>query len=128
MKKIVIVLLLYSVALMLLAACSTTDDTRTSGSINAVHTRGNSFVQPSITIAKGSTLTLVDDDSMPHIITNGSWVNGVARAARESGAPPVNNLQLNGNSKQQIGPFPTAGTYHLYCSIHPDMNLTVIVQ
>src|SRR5947207_11652760 len=114
MKKMVVILLMCSIALMLLAACgSTTDDTRTSGSTNEVHTRGNSFAQSSITIAKGSTLTLVDDDSMMHIITNGSWVNGVAKAAHESGAPLVSNLPLNGNSKQQIGPFPMPGTYHL---------------
>jgi plastocyanin len=129
MKKMVVILLLCSAALMLFAACgSTTEDTNSSGTSNEVHTSGNSFAQPSITIAKGSTLTLVDDDSMMHIISNGSWVNGVAKAAHESGAPLVSNLQLNGNSKQQIGPFTTAGTYHLYCTIHPGMNLTVIVR
>jgi plastocyanin len=129
MKKIVIVLLLCSAAFMLLAACgSSADGTSTSASPNEVHTVGTSFAQPSITIAKGSTLTLVDDDSMMHIITNGSWVNGVAKAAHESGAPLVSNLQLNGNSKQQIGPFTMAGTYHLYCTLHLGMNLTVIVQ
>ncbi len=134
MKKVGVILLLCSAALMLFVACgtgapgTTTENTSTSGSSNEAHTHGTNFAQPSITIAKGSTLTLVDDDSMPHIINNGSWVNGVAKAVHESGAPPVNNLQLNGNSNQQIGPFNTAGTYHLYCTIHPGMNLTVVVQ
>jgi plastocyanin len=27
-----------------------------------------------------------------------------------------------------VGPFNTAGTFHLYCSVHLNMNLTVIVQ
>lgn len=32
------------------------------------------------------------------------------------------------NDSAAIGPFNTAGTYHLYCTIHQNMNLTVIVQ
>ncbi len=28
----------------------------------------------------------------------------------------------------EIGPFTTAGIYHLYCSIHVGMNLTIVVQ
>jgi len=46
---------------------------------------------------------------------------------KETNAPSV-NVQLNGNDQQTIGPFAAAGTYHLYCTIHPGMNLTVIVQ
>jgi plastocyanin len=48
---------------------------------------------------------------------------------RENGAPVVNNVQISGNgSSQAIGPFNTPGSFHLYCTIHPGMNLTVIVQ
>jgi plastocyanin len=54
-------------------------------------------------------------------------VNGVAKPAKEPGAPTVNNLQINGNNAQ-IGPFNTAGTFHIYCSIHPGMNLTITVK
>jgi len=85
------------------------------------------FVQPSITISKGSSIMLVDDVSVLHILANGSWQNGVAKPANEPGAPTVKNVQVNGNNVE-IGPFATAGTYHLYCTIHPGMNLTVIVQ
>ena len=31
-------------------------------------------------------------------------------------------------SIKTIGPFNTAGTFHLYCTVHQGMNLTVIVQ
>src|SRR5437763_655250 len=58
---------------------------------------------------------------------NGSWQHGTAAPAHEPGAPTVNNVQVNGTSIQ-IGPFPTAGTYHLYCLVHQGMNLTIIVQ
>ena len=48
---------------------------------------------------------------------------------QESGAPGMNNVQISGNgSSQVIGPFNTPGTYHFYCTVHPGMNLTVIVQ
>ncbi len=85
-------------------------------------------MQTSITISKGQSLTLVDDASSTHIIANGNWVNGSAQPKQESGAPVVNNLQFNGNDSKTIGPFNTAGTFHLYCTVHQGMNLTVIVQ
>ena len=85
------------------------------------------FVQSSMTISKGSSLTLVDDVAVPHFIANGTWDNNTARPLKETTAPSV-SVQLKGNDQQVIGPFTTAGTYHLYCSIHPGMNLTVIVQ
>lgn len=87
------------------------------------------FLQNSITIKKGASITLIDDDlSVPHIIANGTWENGTARSAREAGAPAINNVQINGDSSETIGPFPSAGTFKLYCTIHSGMNLTVVVQ
>jgi plastocyanin len=46
---------------------------------------------------------------------------------KESGAPTVNNVQVT-SSTVSIGPFITAGTYHILCTVHPNMNLTVIVK
>ena len=85
------------------------------------------FLQPSITISKGSSLNLIDDVAVLHIISNGSWVNNVIKPAREPGAPVVNNLHFNAAGQSMaVGPFNTAGTF--YCSGHLNMNLTVIVQ
>jgi len=136
MKKFVLLFVLVSLAAALLTACSgsagscgsSSRSGSSSGSTPAVHMCGNNFVQSSITISKGQSLTLVDDASAAHSIANGSWVNGSAQPSQEPGAPVVNNLQINGNASQTIGPFNTAGTYHLYCTWHPGMNLTVIVQ
>jgi plastocyanin len=86
------------------------------------------FVQSSIIIKKGKSITLVADTAMLHIIANGTWDNGTAKPAIEPGALVVKDVQLNGNGSVVIGPFPTAGTFKLYCTIHPDMNLTVVVQ
>jgi len=94
-----------------------------------VHMGETTFLQPSVTISKGSSLTLIDDVPVLHIIGNGSWVNNVTKPAREPGAPVVNNVQISSAGQSiVVGPFNTAGTFHLYCSVHLNMNLTVIVQ
>jgi plastocyanin len=95
----------------------------------AVHMGETTFTQPSVTISKGSNLNLIDDVAVLHIISNGSWVNSVAKPAIEPNAPTVSNLQFNtAGQSMSVGPFNTAGTYHLYCSVHVNMNLTVIVE
>src|SRR6266700_3418962 len=105
----------------------TPGSTATTNGVPTVHMSAANFTQSSITISKGSKLLLVDDVSVLHILTNGSWQHGTAIPAHEPDAPTVNNVQVNGNSTE-IGPFTTAGTYHLYCTIHQGMNLTIIAQ
>ncbi len=93
-----------------------------------VHLTGNSFAPDIIALHTGDKLVIVDDVPVPHTLTNGSWsasnqpVPGV-----EPGAVVLNNLALNNNSVT-VGPFSAPGTYHIYCAIHPGMNLTIIVQ
>jgi len=92
-----------------------------------VHLGDTNFVKNTVTISKGGSLLMIDDSSIPHIIQNGSWNNGTPQPAKEAGAPTV-QVQFQGNDRHTVGPFTTAGTYHLYCTIHPGMNLTVTVQ
>ena len=127
LKKLFIIPAISCLITLLLAACGTTSSATPAGH-NEVHMTANTFAQASITIKKGESITLVDDTFVPHIIKNGTWENNVAKAAREPGAPEVNNVQISGNGTASIGPFTTAGTFKLYCTIHPGMNLTVIVQ
>jgi len=68
------------------------------------------FVQSSITIKKGESVTLVADTITPHLIANGTWEQSKAHPGAEPGAPQVKDLQVTGNSSQTIGPFTTAGT------------------
>jgi plastocyanin len=134
MNKFVLSFVMLSFSAVLLTACGgsgscgSSSSSGSGGSTPTVHMCGNNFVQTSITISKGQSLALVDDASAGHIIANGSWVNGSAQPKQEPDAPVVNNLQFNGNDSHTIGPFNTAGTFHLYCTVHPGMNLTVIVQ
>ncbi len=107
-------------------AAPTTSTTSPNG-VPTVHMSAATFTQSSVTIAKGSKLLLVDDVAVTHILANGSWQHGKATPAREPGAPNVSNVQVNDTSTE-IGPFTTAGIYHLYCTIHQGMNLTISVQ
>lgn len=131
-RTIVYFLALLTLGSMILAACGRSDggSGNTPSNNNSgptVHMDATKFLQDSITIPKGASLTLVDDVAVPHIIQNGTWNNGTQEPKQEPGAPKV-DVQLNGSDTQQIGPFTTAGTFKLYCTIHPGMNLTVIVQ
>ncbi|HEX6552283.1 MAG TPA: plastocyanin/azurin family copper-binding protein [Ktedonobacteraceae bacterium] len=127
-KKLFAILGLCSVVLtVILVACGATS-TGTSSAPNQVHMNATNFVQPSITIKKGESITLIDDAQDSHIIANGTWENGTARPENEHGAPQVENLQISGSGQGTIGPFTTAGTFHFYCTIHSGMNLTVVVQ
>lgn len=101
--------------------------TQYTNGVPTVHMSAENFTQPTVTISAGSKLLLVDDVAVGHVLANGSWENGKAAPAHEPGAPTINNVQVNDNSVT-IGPFMTAGTYHIYCTIHPGMVLAVIVQ
>ena len=127
-KKLFTILGIWIVVMaLILVACSTTIAT-TSSAPNQVHMNAMNFVQSSITIKKGESITLIDDAQDSHIIANGTWENGTAKPQNESSAPQVENLQISSSGQGTIGPFTTAGTFHFYCTIHSGMNLTVVVQ
>ena len=127
MKKLLAIFALCTLLTLLCGACSGPDG-NSSSEPNTVHMSDSDFVQHSITIKKGEDVTLVNDAAVIHIIENGSWdSNGTAEPSVEPGAPKV-EVQVSGTMSQTVGPFNTVGTYHLYCSVHPGMNLTIIVQ
>lgn len=136
------VLAVLAIGSILLAACarpgsatasgSSTPNSGNNGSSNGggttVHMGQTNFLVPSTTIPKGSMLTLIDDVAVPHIIQNGTWdASGTPKPAKEAGAPTVNQ-SFSGSDTHTIGPFSTAGTFHIYCTIHTNMNLTITVK
>ena len=124
-KKLFVGLLVLAIMTTTLMACAIRDASSSSGP--TAHMGNANFTQNTITITKGASLTLVDDVAVQHIIKNGTWANGTQKPAKESGAPTV-DVTLNGNDSATVGPFNTSGTFELYCTIHPGMNLTVKVQ
>jgi hypothetical protein len=94
----------------------------------AIHLTGDNFVQNVVLVPKGSKLLIVNDSSVEHILQNGMWgANGTTHVLVEPGAPILHSVKITGGSLE-IGPFTTAGVYHIYCTIHRDMNLTIVVE
>ncbi|HLZ62264.1 MAG TPA: hypothetical protein VKR06_35405 [Ktedonosporobacter sp.] len=100
--------------------------TYTNG-VPTVHLSPGSFSLSRVTIPKGSKLLLVDDTSEQHVLNNGIWQQSNPVQKQEPGAPVINHLSLSGD-KVTIGPFVTAGTFHIICLIHRGMSLTITVQ
>ena len=125
-KKILVGFLLFSMLTTLLAACAVYDQASVPQGPSA-HMAGASFLVSSVNVKKGEMLNLVNNSSAEHIIKNGTWNGNTPQTKSEAGAPSV-NVTLNGNDSATVGPFNTAGTYQLLCTIHPGMNLTVNVQ
>ncbi len=126
MKKLCVILLLCSVFSILIVACGEQSMGSSAGSANAVHTNDLIFLQDQMTIKKGESITVINDAATLHVIANGTWKDGIQETLKEPGAPA--GLTLQGNETKVIGPFNTSGVFHLYCTIHPNMNLTVTVQ
>ncbi len=107
-KKMVLTLLLCSVATLAIVACGGTGNststpasaTDQSASRNEVHMSAQDFVQSSVTISKGSSIILVDDGAVPHEITNGTWDNGSAKTLKEAGVPVVHGYTPRSNVRK----------------------------
>jgi hypothetical protein len=94
----------------------------------AVHMTPSNFVQNVVLVPTGSSLLIVADSSAEHILHYGTWdAHGAPHPLVEPGAPPLQHEDMRGGS-MQLGPFTTAGVYHLYCTIHQGMNLTIVVE
>jgi plastocyanin len=94
----------------------------------AVHMTADNFAQNVVLVPTGSQLLIVSDSSVEHILDYGRWdATGAPHPLLEPGAPPLQQMDMTGGS-MEIGPFTTAGVYHLYCTIHRGMNLTIVVQ
>lgn len=106
---------------------SATSGSSSCASGDTVKTGTSTFEQSCITLAKGGTLKVVQDQTSYHIFDYGQWNGTSAQPQTPAGAPTLKDLTLSGPSVS-IGPFTTAGTYHIYCTVHPGMDLMVIVK
>lgn len=138
MRTLTLILAAFALGSILLVACArpgTASVSSNAGNTSApscasgdtVKTSTNNFEQSCITLSKGGTLKIVQDQTSFHILDYGQWSGNTAQPETPAGVPTLKDLQLSGASVQ-IGPFATAGTYHIYCTVHPGMSLTVIVK
>ena len=126
MKKLFAALAVFAIITVLVSACRVVDaDTLPK---NPKDPLGPAvFVYPTMSISKGEKIDLVNSSSVSHNIVNGQWQGTKPVNATETGAPTV-SVNVQPGSTATIGPFNTAGTYHIYCTIHQGMNLVVTVK
>lgn len=138
--SLTLLLVVLAIGSILFAACTRPGTATTPGNSSntpaagnggggtAVHMGASNFLVSSISIPKGAKLAIIDDVAVPHILQNGMYdANGTPKPSKESGAPTV-NVNYAGSDTHDIGPFTTAGTFHIYCTIHVNMNLTITVK
>jgi plastocyanin len=127
MKKFAFLIVISIMVFSLLAACGGTS-TPANLSANRVDTVGAAFSPTVITIKKGATITFIDDanNGALHILVIGQN----AQQETETGAPDFGGLagvRIDVGDTWTTPPWNTVGTYHVACTVHPAMNLTVIV-
>ncbi|HEX6551469.1 MAG TPA: plastocyanin/azurin family copper-binding protein [Ktedonobacteraceae bacterium] len=87
-----------------------------------------SFSPSSISLTKGEHLTIVDSGAYHHNLSMGRWINGQPVLQNQPGAPSLTNKDVNAAGQTVVlGPFNTAGTFYLMCSLHHNMMLKITV-
>ena len=81
--------------------------------VNAAALTNTAFAPDAVDVTAGATVTWTNSDGVAHTSTSdaGVWDSGVV--------PPGGQFSVA---------FPTAGTYHYHCLIHPGMIGTVVVH
>jgi plastocyanin len=133
MKKLaVFVLPLMLVSAMLVAGCGKTPGgTGTnppSGPTDHIDMTVDNFTSSSITVKSGTEFSFVDpsDSGGLHIICTGD--NG--KCVADANAPSDlggQGFTINPGETKKVT-FDKPGTYHIACTVHPNMNLTITVQ
>jgi plastocyanin len=118
------VLLLMLLALFALAACG-----QSASASNEVSMAASDFSATIITIKAGQAVHFTDPAGIgaTHIVCLGSDGNCSATAQGPQ-ALEGDGFTINAGDPPKDVPFTTPGTYHITCSIHPSMNLTVTVR
>jgi plastocyanin len=80
------------------------------------------FSSQVVTIHRGQTLTLANNSRFMHTIGPGQ--DGTIAY---TGAVPMSREMMQTNNVFTTGVWNTPGTYHLTCSVHPEMNVKVVV-
>jgi plastocyanin len=126
MKRAVLAL---PIILLLLSACSSSDEASPSGAelnVSApptteveVTVKDRAFNPDEITITEGTTVTWINEDETGHTVTNG-----------EGGAPALDPLFDEPLSVGQTVTytFDEPGTFPVTCRVHHGMQMTVIVE
>jgi amicyanin len=87
-----------------------------AGGSNAVMIKNFAFSPATLTVKTGSTVTWTNQDAAPH------------QVASDPGTPVAFSSDSLANGASYQFTFTQPGTYTYYCTIHPNMKGTIIVQ
>jgi plastocyanin len=113
------------VLIVLMAACSSGDPAASEGGGDAgegetrVELTGFAFSPAELTVAPGTEVTFVNSDGAAHTVTEGS--DGTAAEGARFDEQVANGAQVTVT-------FDEPGTYQVTCTLHPTMNMTVVVE
>jgi plastocyanin len=82
---------------------------------NAVNINNFAFSPKELTVAVGTTVTWSNKDEEPHTVVNAA------------SPPAFKSMALDGGDKFSFT-FTKPGTYRYFCSVHPFMTGTIVVQ
>lgn len=91
---------------------------------NAVGMNFMDFSKDSVTLHRGEWLTLANDSRNIHAVGPGQDGQIVSPVR---GEPMTGFHFMETNAVYRTGPWLTLGTFHVTCSVHRMMNLTVVV-
>jgi len=102
------------VALLAMASCLVFTPGAGAAS-QAVMMEGYAYSPATLTVRSGDTVTWTNHDQAPHDVVTTS-------------APVAIKSPMLSQGQSFSYTFTTPGTYSYYCSIHPDMRATIVVQ
>ncbi len=85
---------------------------------NEVIMQNNAYTPQTLTVPVGTSVTWTNRDTYPHTVTSGTRGN-------PTGLFDSGNINENGTYTYT---FQETGTYPYYCTLHPGMDGTIIVQ
>ena len=120
--------------ILALAACSPPDsgnepgttaggDDGGAGQVHVVHLVDFEFEVPELTIAPGDAVHFVNDDDAPHTATHGEDGQIADDAAFDLDLSEAGSDGAEAETPALDDP----GTYNVTCTLHPEMNMTIIV-
>ncbi len=119
--------LLLALAALAVAGCDTGGGG--NGAPNTITMGGSSFVgTTSISITAGQAVTFDDPASSggTHNLVTGTDMHFSAETGAPTEFASSNGINFSPGDSKPIT-FPTAGTYHITCTIHSSMNATITV-
>jgi plastocyanin len=82
------------------------------------------FGKDVVTLHRGERLTLINDSNAVHVVGPGTDTHVVSP---QRGNPMTGFHLMQTNAAYTTPPWQTVGTFYLTCTVHPGMNLKVVV-